>query len=200
MPECHIGPERKACATHTIKSSFSDRPKFPQNHRSHSIMGWFWADSPSTTRAPARSVAVDSSSSNNSRCPVDHSKWSSSSCPHHSGSANALNPRNNMPNLPNEPLHATPGASSLPTAREISSIPMNSEGERWQYPSPQQMLNAMTRKGYDGTSPEDVPAMVAVHNWLNEGSWEEILKWERKYFPYFFSVVLANPVIMFDHI
>jgi len=88
-----------------------------------------------------------------------------------------------MPNLPNEPLHATPGADSLPTVRETSSIPMNADGERWQYPSPQQMLNAMTRKGYDGTNPEDVPAMVAVHNWLNEGSWEEILKWERKYFP-----------------
>src|SRR5439155_9284602 len=22
------------------------------------------------------------------------------------------------------------------------------------------------------------------HNWINEGSWEQILQWERKYFPY----------------
>ena len=64
----------------------------------------------------------------------------------------------------------------------MSSIPMNAQGEVWQYPSPQQMLNAMSRKGYDGTNPKDVPAMVAVHNWLNEGSWEEILKWEKQYF------------------
>jgi cytochrome c heme-lyase len=46
------------------------------------------------------------------------------------------------------------------------------------------MLNAMTRKGYETSNPEDVPAMVAVHNWINEGSWTEILKWEKKYFPY----------------
>jgi len=89
-----------------------------------------------------------------------------------------------MPSLPNEPINAAGSAASLPTSRDMSSIPMNAQGEVWQYPSPQQMLNAMSRKGYDGTNPEDVPAMVAVHNWLNEGSWEEILKWEKQYFKY----------------
>jgi len=61
---------------------------------------------------------------------------------------------------------------------------MNEKGELWEYPSPQQMLNAMNRKGYDTENPEDVPAMVAVHNFVNEGSWAQVLKWERKYFPY----------------
>jgi cytochrome c heme-lyase len=61
---------------------------------------------------------------------------------------------------------------------------MNSNGERWEYGSPQQMYNAMARKGYDNTNSEDVPAMVGVHNWINEKSWQEILQWEKKYFPY----------------
>ena len=61
---------------------------------------------------------------------------------------------------------------------------MNPQGEVWEYPSPQQMLNAMTRKGYETQNPEDVPAMVAVHNFINEGSWEQILQWEKKYFLY----------------
>jgi len=90
-----------------------------------------------------------------------------------------------MPDLPNAPIYQTSTSLSLPTSREMSSIPMNAQGELWEYPSPQQMFNAMARKGYEGTNPEDVPAMVAVHNWLNEGSWEQILNWEKKYFPYF---------------
>jgi cytochrome c heme-lyase len=81
-------------------------------------------------------------------------------------------------------MQHSPDSTILPTAREMSSIPMNSQGELWEYPSPQQMLNAINRKGYEDTDPDDVPAMVAVHNWLNEGSWQQILKWEKKYFPY----------------
>jgi len=95
----------------------------------------------------------------------------------------ALSPRNNMPILPNAPIRSSGKLISLSTERENSSIPMNEQGEVWPYPSPQQMLNAILRKGYEGTNPEDVPAMVAVHNWINEGSWQEILKWEKKYFP-----------------
>jgi cytochrome c heme-lyase len=141
-------------------------------------MGWFWSDSPAR---PASSPSPSPPPPSSAKCPVDHSSMTSS-CPRHS-SPFSLNPRNNMPSLPNEPLRPSE-RESLPTARETSSIPMNERGERWEYPSPQQMLNAMQRKGYDGTNPEDVPAMVAVHNWLNEGSWEEVLKWERKYFSF----------------
>jgi cytochrome c heme-lyase len=83
-----------------------------------------------------------------------------------------------MPQLPN-----TASAAGLPTDREMSTIPMNERGQAWEYPSPQQMLNAMNRKGYETENPEDVPAMVAVHNFINEGSWAQILKWEKKYFP-----------------
>jgi cytochrome c heme-lyase len=146
------------------------------------IMGWFWASEPTTPSRITTPSSTRSQSSNQSRCPVNHSAMPS--CPVNHASRQALNPRNNMPNLPNAPIHTTADGAALPTSREASSIPMNAQGEVWQYPSPQQMLNAMSRKGYDGTNPEDVPAMVAVHNWLNEGSWEEILKWEKNYFGY----------------
>ena len=40
------------------------------------------------------------------------------------------------------------------------------------------MYNAMLRKGNTDTPAEDVEAMVAVHNFLNEGAWNEIVEWE----------------------
>jgi cytochrome c heme-lyase len=43
------------------------------------------------------------------------------------------------------------------------------------------MYNAMLRKGYSDTPVEDVESMVAVHNFLNEGAWAEILEWERRF-------------------
>jgi len=51
----------------------------------------------------------------------------------------------------------------------------------WEYPSPQQMYNAMIRKGYDDTPAEHVESMVAVHNFLNEGAWREIENWEARF-------------------
>lgn len=43
------------------------------------------------------------------------------------------------------------------------------------------MYNAMLRKGYTDTPAEHVESMVAVHNFLNEGAWEEIRDWERRF-------------------
>lgn len=40
------------------------------------------------------------------------------------------------------------------------------------------MYNAMLRKGYTDTPTDAVESMVAVHNFLNEGAWEEIVTWE----------------------
>lgn len=146
-------------------------------------MGWFWA---SGSTPPQRPTTTSISPPQAQRgCPIDHSSRPPPGCPVHSSSRYAFNPRNNMPDLPN--THSSNGIS-LPTSREMSTIPMNAQGEVWEYPSPQQMLNAMTRKGYDTENPEDVPAMVAVHNWINEGSWQQILQWEKKYFPYLLPV------------
>lgn len=69
----------------------------------------------------------------------------------------------------------------LPVDRELSSIPRGSNGENWEYPSPQQMYNAMLRKGHTDTPQDAVESMVAVHNFLNEGAWAEITGWERTF-------------------
>ena len=70
---------------------------------------------------------------------------------------------------------------ALPLEREASTIPRGDGTGTWEYPSPQQMYNAMLRKGYTDTPAEHVESMVAVHNFLNEGAWDEIREWERRF-------------------
>lgn len=49
------------------------------------------------------------------------------------------------------------------------------------YPSPQQFYNALVRKGWE-TPEESIPTMVAIHNWMNEAAWSEVVRWESRYF------------------
>jgi cytochrome c heme-lyase len=84
---------------------------------------------------------------------------------------------NYMPSLSNQREHAEQTVS-LPLSREMSSIPRGDSDANWEYPSPQQMYNAMLRKGYTDTPADAVESMVAVHNFLNEGAWNEIVEWE----------------------
>ena len=90
-----------------------------------------------------------------------------------------LNPLNYMPStLANTPEHSEQ-TISLPLSRDTSSIPRgDGSNTKWEYPSPQQMYNAMLRKGYTDAPTDAVESMVAVHNFLNEGAWEEIVTWE----------------------
>ncbi|PGH00504.1 hypothetical protein AJ79_08195 [Helicocarpus griseus UAMH5409] len=101
-----------------------------------------------------------------------------------------LNPLNYM--FPSLSQSRAPNQTiDLPVEREISSIPRGpaspgdpasyGSGDKWEYPSPQQMYNALLRKGYSDTPQDAVEAMVAVHNFLNEGAWEEIVRWERTF-------------------
>jgi cytochrome c heme-lyase len=69
----------------------------------------------------------------------------------------------------------------LSVDRETSSIPRGDSQGNWEYPSAQQMYNAMLRKGYTDTPQDAVESMVAVHNFLNEGAWNEIVGWERTF-------------------
>jgi cytochrome c heme-lyase len=69
----------------------------------------------------------------------------------------------------------------LPTEREPSTIPRGAGDGNWEYPSPQQMYNALLRKGYTDTDATAVESMVSVHNFLNEGAWAEIVEWERRF-------------------
>lgn len=92
-----------------------------------------------------------------------------------------INPSNNMPDLRN--AKQSWQKLDLPKERELSTIPRN-DGALWEYPSPQQMYNAMIRKGkIDSVTgqeipEEDVESMVNVHNFLNELCWKEIINWE----------------------
>jgi cytochrome c heme-lyase len=54
------------------------------------------------------------------------------------------------------------------------------EGTTWTYPSPQQFLNALQRKGKVSSGEEEgaVESVVALHNNMNEKTWRKILQWE----------------------
>ncbi|KAF2262472.1 cytochrome C1 heme lyase [Lojkania enalia] len=169
-------------------------------------MGWFWADS--TTSTPVAShLVLRGSAEPPSGCPMHKGSASpprlpesastpQGACPYvppdtptpasaltpappKQGLLSRLNPLNNMPfDLSNQ--KATNQSQDLPLSRETSTIPKG-DGSLWEYPSPQQMYNAMLRKGYTDTPADAVESMVAVHNFLNEGAWAEILGWERRF-------------------
>ena len=132
------------------------------------------------------------SSSQTSSFPPQNSQHpSASSCP--IKSANTPLPSSSQPSYVSKlnPLNYMPSNISqsrsdhqrcpLPVDRELSSIPRGDTEGNWEYPSPQQMYNAMIRKGYDDTPEDAVESMVAVHNFLNEGAWAEIVGWERRF-------------------
>lgn len=112
-------------------------------------------------------------------CPYDPSKASSSSTT--SPILSKLNPLNYMPAVISNKREYTEQAVSLPMEREPSTIPRGDGEGNWEYPSPQQMYNAMLRKGYTDTPAEHVESMVSVHNFLNEGAWDEIRGWEARF-------------------
>lgn len=97
-----------------------------------------------------------------------------------SRTSSKLNPLNWMP-FELSQSRATDQRTHLPLERTISSIPRGDSDSNWEYPSPQQMYNAMLRKGFDDTPEDDVESMVAVHNFLNEGAWHEIEAWEERF-------------------
>ncbi|KAK5654324.1 hypothetical protein OQA88_7502 [Cercophora sp. LCS_1] len=113
-----------------------------------------------------------------SSCPVPHGN---PEVPREERSAfSKLNPLNYMfPSISQAP--APNQTHALPTTRDESSIPKGTGDGNWEYPSPQQMYNALLRKGYTDTDVTAVESMVAVHNFLNEGAWAEIVEWERRF-------------------
>lgn len=147
-------------------------------------MGWFWAEK--DFQGASRCPIVHSNTEVPTECPVGHSKPLlggdlGSKCPVKGDEV--LNPLNNMPMAISS--EKAPGQRVvLSTERTISSIPRGELEDQglWEYPSPQQMYNAMIRKGKGEGVPEDaVESMVDVHNFLNEGAWLQILEWENNY-------------------
>ena len=151
-------------------------------------MGLFWASAPAPTAAAIPPHPVFSGSATPPpACPMHESnvdkKNDIGACPIvKAGGKEELNPLTNMPydlstqKQPNQTI-------DLPVERTLSTIPRGNDQNQgvWEYPSPQQMFNAMIRKG-KGDVPEDaVESMVNIHNFLNEGAWEEIEEWEKPY-------------------
>jgi cytochrome c heme-lyase len=112
-------------------------------------------------------------------CPIPHDQ-------------RALHPLNRIP-LGLSSTEKAPGqVLDLPTEREVSSIPRPQQAEdgeailpedrhngKWEYPSPQQFYNALVRKGWE-TPEESIEMVVAIHNFLNERAWEEVMAWEKR--------------------
>lgn len=171
----------------------------PQSHRTFSQDG---------TRSPPPACpmhkhqkSTDAMTSPSGGCPVKHTpptSEQSSGCPvPHGASAyskeqrrdwneetpstlSRLNPLNYMfRDLSQAP--APDQTQALPTSREPSTIPRGDGDGNWEYPSPQQMYNALLRKGYTDTDVTAVESMVSVHNFLNEGAWAEIMDWEKRF-------------------
>ncbi|KAI4159898.1 MAG: hypothetical protein LQ342_006227 [Letrouitia transgressa] len=165
-------------------------------------MGWFWVDSPRSINKPLHPVRTSNATPppgcpmhagpptnpaslpnkppptpSQRSCPVGarDAPPSSTDTPRH-----RLNPLNYIPSNLSQ-SRAKRQTVNLPTEREMSSIPRGDADSNWEYPSPQQMYNAMLRKGYDDTPEDAVETMVAVHNFLNEGAWVEIVDWERRF-------------------
>lgn len=145
--------------------------------------------------------SADAMTSPSGGCPVKHTpptSEQSSGCPVPHGAStyskeqrtewkeempstlSRLNPLNYMfRDLSQAP--APDQTQALPTSREPSTIPRGDGDGNWEYPSPQQMYNALLRKGYTDTDVTAVESMVSVHNFLNEGAWAEIMDWEKRF-------------------
>ncbi|KAI1436558.1 cytochrome c heme lyase [Xylaria sp. CBS 124048] len=150
---------------------------------------------------PSFANAVTSSPMASGGCPVKHDRTSSdppaiglaSQCPvpHASRTVSAIEPESPSVLSKLNPLNymfrdlsqaAAPNQKqALPTEREPSTIPKGDGQGNWEYPSPQQMYNALLRKGYTDTDVTAVESMVGVHNFLNEGAWAEIMEWEKRF-------------------
>lgn len=131
---------------------------------------------------PMHAVATSNSSASllEGSCPVKAPNASLTPSNQPPSSLSKLNPLNYMPSYISQ-SRAENQKKVLPVERTVSSIPRGDAESNWEYPSPQQMYNAMLRKGYDDTPEDAVESMVAVHNFLNEGAWNEIEGWEERF-------------------
>nr|PUA91525.1 hypothetical protein TGBR9_314038 [Toxoplasma gondii TgCATBr9] len=66
--------------------------------------------------------------------------------------------------------------AGLSDVRERSTIP-SASGQNWNYPSEKQFYRVTRAKGHQ-VDPGDMPAIVAIHNAVNEQTWVEILRFE----------------------
>jgi cytochrome c heme-lyase len=76
------------------------------------------------------------------------------------------------------------GGGALPTAGRNVELPHHQAGTgakltHWVYPSEQQLLNAMRRKGWTNVAESSVPVVLQIHNAVNESTWQKLLEYHR---------------------
>ena len=147
-------------------------------------------DRSSSTSCSSDSLPTEKASSE--KCPVDHSQFTKQQQQHLSSSdldkcpvdhkARSTwtglfsSPSSNTNSLTAASTSAT--ETSLPTAREVSSIPRaDVQDEKWVYPSEAQFFAAMARKQHNPRA-SDMRVIVPIHNAVNERAWGEVLGWE----------------------
>lgn len=102
-------------------------------------------------------------------------------CPHANGNG-CPSGRQAPPNLVNINAYK----SMLSTHRVTSTIPRSEfepqhqtgRSSRWEYPSEDMYFKAMERKGWK-PDPKEMQTIVAIHNAINEETWQQILCWEK---------------------
>lgn len=90
-----------------------------------------------------------------------------------------IDPNNHMPAVANQLPHPYQ-KEKLSTQRVKSSIPKGgSDNDNWTYPSPQMFYNSLARKNKLGdTTEREIESVVALHNNMNEKTWQKVLQWE----------------------
>nr|DBA44776.1 TPA_exp: holocytochrome c synthase [Hymenophyllum dentatum] len=108
-----------------------------------------------------------------------------------------INPANRMPKQASQ--QPAPGQKDfLSTHRQRSSIPKGGIDETWLYPSPQMFFNSLVRKNKaDGVSENDMDAVVATHNMVNEATWGRLQQWERLYGQVFPDTSKEEPRLLY---
>ena len=144
-----------------------------------------------SSKCPVKSQSIAPTSRLRSLCPVisKEDKKLDSSPPSSSSNSDPkvynvysqpIDPKNNMPVHANN-LPSSNQSSNLSTHRERSTIPKGgTDTGTWTYPSPQMFWNSINRKQkVDTTTESDIPAVVAIHNNMNETTWKKVVEWEQ---------------------
>ncbi len=119
-----------------------------------------------------------------SGCPVMHGSKSVPKYKHkhtYNVYGEIIDPKNQMPANPNQLPHPEQTVP-LSTVRQPSNIPKaGAENDgTWVYPSQQMFYNALMRKGKgEGVRPEDMATVIAIHNGVNERTWQKVSEIEK---------------------
>lgn len=140
-----------------------------------------------STSKPAEPAPPAAAGESESRCPVRRKQAAQGdTCPVRYKNPNVFNvygekldPTNLMPATAQQ--LPSPGQDApLSTHRVVSGIAKGGTESSWVYPSPQMFYNSLVRKGKgEAVLAQDVQAMVAIHNNMNEKTWKEVLFWEK---------------------